>query len=441
MTIQGLFERKQQVIAGMNELGNKVASGQYTAEQNEEFRKFDAELKGLDEQITILKRQEQLKAEQTVREGNEVRSEKKEKRYIDANAGKRSAVWSKFEKNGTAALNDEEVGILNSIERYSNVFEKWFRSGGRADMLSAEERSVLEKRVSDQTTTTTAGGYTIPEGFSGEIDKQMQTISELLNFARIYRTSSGNSIPWPTNNDTSNTGELLGENSDGSTSSAPLVFGQVTLAAYKFSSKMIRSSNELIQDQAVNLPQFIGEQLGERVGKVFNTYATTGTGSAQPLGYMDATAGAIEGKVAASASAITAGEIIDLMHSVDASYRMSTKAAFAMNDLILAEIKKLSFGSSVYFPLWLPSLAANAPDTILGKPYFVNNAMSSSLATENAVIAFGDWNRFVVRIVNDFSLRVLTERYAEFDQTAWLGLARMDSRLLNRNAIKFLSMT
>jgi HK97 family phage major capsid protein len=234
---------------------------------------------------------------------------------------------------------------------------------------------------------------------------------------------------------------LLTENGDGSTSSAPLVFGQVTLAAYKFSSKMIRSSNELIQDQAVNLPQFIGEQLGERVGKIFNSYATTGTGSSQPLGYMDATAGATEGKVSASASAITAGEIIDLMHSVDASYRNSPKAAFAMNDLILAEIKKLSFGTSVYTPVWLPSLRDGAPDTILGKPYFVNNAMASTLATENAIIAFGDWSRFVVRIVNNFSLRVLTERYAEFDQTAWLGLARMDSRLLNRTAIKYLSLT
>jgi HK97 family phage major capsid protein len=441
MTIQGLFERKQQVIAGMNELGNKVASGQYTAEQNEEFRKFDTELKGIDNQIEILKRQEQLKAEEVVKEGRKVESDKKEKTYIVANAGKRAAVWSKVENGGLSDLSEEERGIYNDIERYSNTFEKWFRNGGRVDTLSVEERAILEKRVSDQTTTTTAGGYTIPEGFSGEIDKQMQTISELLKFARIYRTSSGNSIPWPTNNDTSNTGELLSENGDGSTSSAPLVFGQVTLAAYKFSSKMIRSSNELIQDQAVNLPQFIGEQLGERVGKIFNSYATTGTGSSQPLGYMDATAGATEGKVSASASAITAGEIIDLMHSVDASYRNSPKAAFAMNDLILAEIKKLSFGTSVYTPVWLPSLRDGAPDTILGKPYFVNNAMASTLATENAIIAFGDWSRFVVRIVNNFSLRVLTERYAEFDQTAWLGLARMDSRLLNRTAIKYLSLT
>ena len=441
MTIQDLFARKQQVIAGMTELGNKVADGKYTPENNEEFRKLDVELKGLDSQIEMMKRAEEIKAQQIVMEGRKNAPEKAEKKFIEASSGKRAAVWAKFEKNGVEALNEEETGILNDIERYSAVFEKYFRSGGRVDTLSAQERQILEKRVSDQTTTTTAGGYTIPEGFSGEIDKQMQTISELLKFARIYRTSTGNNIPWPTNNDTSNTGELLAENGDGSTSSAPLVFGQVTLAAYKFSSKMIRSSNELIQDQAVNLPAFIGEQLGERVGKIFNTYATTGTGSAQPLGYMDPTAGAIEGKVAASASAITAGEIIDLMHSVDASYRGSSKAAFAMNDLILAEIKKLSFGSSVYFPVWLPSLSANAPDTILGKPYFVNNAMASSLATENAVIAFGDWSRFVVRIVNNFSLRVLTERYAEFDQTAWLGLARMDSRLLNRNAIKFLSLT
>jgi HK97 family phage major capsid protein len=441
MTIQGLFERKQQVIAGMNELGNKVAGGAYSAEQNEEFRKFDTELKGIDDQIAILKRTEELKAQHTIETGKEQRSEKKEKTFIEANAGKRSAVWSKFEKNGLGALNEEETGIYNDIERYSNAFEKWFRTGGKVDRLTLEERQILEKRVGAQTTVTTAGGYTIPEGFSGEIDKQLQTISELLKFARIYRTSTGNDIPWPTNNDTANTGELLAENADGSTATADLVFGQVTLKAYKFSSKMIKSSNELIQDNGVNLPQFIGEQLGERVGKVFNTYATTGTGTAQPLGYMDPTAGAIEGKVSASASAITPGEIIDLMHSVDAAYRNSPKAAFAMNDLILAEIKKMSFGSSVYYPVWLPSLAVGAPDTILGKPYFVNNAMASTLATENAVIAFGDWNRFVVRIVNDFSLRVLTERYAEFDQTAWIGFARMDSRLLNRNAIKFLSLT
>jgi HK97 family phage major capsid protein len=179
MTIQGLFERKQQVIAGMNELGNKVASGQYTAEQNEEFRKFDTELKGIDNQIEILKRQEQLKAEEVVKEGRKVESDKKEKTYIVANAGKRAAVWSKVENGGLSDLSEEERGIYNDIERYSNTFEKWFRNGGRVDTLSVEERAILEKRVSDQTTTTTAGGYTIPEGFSGEIDKQMQTISEL----------------------------------------------------------------------------------------------------------------------------------------------------------------------------------------------------------------------------------------------------------------------
>lgn len=441
MTLQQLFDKKQQVITLMRDLGAKVADGKYTPDNNEEFRKADADLKSIDAQIDMLKRAEELTAAEVVREGRKSEPEKKEKAFIEANAGRRAQVWAKAEKAGLSELSDEERGIYNDIERYSNTFEKWFRAGGNLNRLSVEERAILEKRVSDQSTTTTAGGYTIPEGFSGEIDKQLQTISELLRFARIYRTSTGNNIPWPTNNDTSNTGELLSENGDASTASSPLVFGQVTLNAYKFSSKMIKSSNELIQDQAVNLASFIGEQLGERVGKVFNTYATTGTGSSEPLGYMDATAGAIEGKVGASASAIAAGEIIDLMHSVDASYRSSPKAAFAMHDLILAEIKKLSFGSSVYYPVWLPSLTANAPDTILGKPYFVNNAMASTLATENAIMAFGDWSRFVVRIVNNFSLRVLTERYAELDQTAWVGFARMDSKLLNRNAIKFYSLT
>lgn len=437
MTLQQLFDRKQQVIVSMRDLGTKVADGKYTPDQNEEFRKADEDLKNLDAQIEIMKRTEQLKAEEIAATGKTVGAAKEERKFAVADAGIRSRVYEKTLKGIT--LTDEERAVQNTIERDTEVFEKWLRRGMNLNALTEAEKQVLQTRA--QSTTTTAGGYTIPEGFSYEIDKQLQTISQLLNYARVYRTTTGNNIPWPTNNDTSNTGELLNENGDSSTSSADLVFGVVTLNAYKFSSKMIKASSELLQDSGLNLPQFIGMQLGERVGKIANSYWTTGTGSSQPLGYTDSSAGFIEGKAAASASAFTAGELIDLMHSVDAAYRASASCAWAMHDLILAEIKKLSFGSSVYFPLWVPSLAANAPDTILGKPYFVNNAMASTLATENNIIYFGDWSRFVIRIVNDFSLRTLNERYAELDQVAYVGFMRADSKVLNRNAVKFLSLS
>lgn len=438
MTKQQLYERKQQVIANMRDLGAKVSNGTYTAEQNEEFRKMDTELKSIDSQLEILKRTEQLAAEEVVTKGTEVRGGAPEKKFVESNAGQRMMVFRKMKLEGASALDEEERGIVNSIERHERAFEKWLRSGLNVNKLSAEERDILMRA---QSTTTTAGGYTIPEGFSYEIDKQLQTISELLKFARVYRTDAGNDIPWPTNDDTANTGELLGENSDASSSSADLVFGQVTLKAYKFSSKMIKASSELLQDTGINLREYIAEQLGERVGKIGNSYFTTGTGSSQPLGYMDGTAGAAQGKVTASATAFTPAELIALQHSVDAKYRAMPKAAFAMHDLILAEIKKLSFGTSVYYPVWLPSLRDNAPDTILGKPYFVNNAMASAMTTGQKIMAFGDWSRFVVRIVNDFALKTLTERYGEFDQTAFVGFARMDSKLLNRNAIKYLELT
>lgn len=444
MTIQDLYDKRQQTVVTMRDLGKAVESGTYTAEQNERFNKLDGELKDIDNQIVALKRLKELDTEKVLQEGKEQqRSDDKQIQYKEASPGEQRKIWEKVSVRGYKEVSEEERAIYNQAERETDTFTKFFRHG--LDSLTQEERSILhklqfsEKRA--QSTTTTAGGYTIPQGFSYEIDKQLQTISELLNWARIMRTDTGNDIPWPTNNDTSNTGELLAENGDASSSSADLVFGQVTLKAYKFSSKLIKSSSELIQDNAVNLPEFIAEAFAERVGKIENSYYTTGTGSSQPLGYTDGTAGFVQGFGSTVSNSFNADDLIDLMHSVDAAYRNSPKAAWAFNDLILAQIKKMSNSSTDDRPLWLPSIRDGAPDTLYGKPYFINNAMASAVADQAKVIYFGDWRRLVIRRVNNFTIKRMDERYGEFDQVAWVGFSRSDSKILNRNAVKYLKCT
>lgn len=442
--IKKLYDEKGAIIQKMTDAARSLKEGkQLTADDDRQFSAWDGELKSVTDKIRILERSAQLEADLIANTGDPIQLTPQER--FDASkvtTEKRTRVWKKAQlRNGYDGLSKEERDIYDHIEKENDAFGNYFRFGQSG--LSDEEKRILSHRREQraQSTTTTAGGYTIPEGFSYEIDKQLQTISEVLNWARIYRTATGNPVPWPTNNDTSNTGELLGENSDSSSSSADLVFGTVNFAAYKFSSKMIKSSAELIQDNGVNLPQFIGEQLGERVGKITNTYYTTGTGSSQPLGYTDGTAGFVQGFGSTASNSFAAKDLIDLQHSVDAAYRNSPKCAWAMSDLILAEIKKLSLGTGDSTPLWMPSYRDGAPDTILGKPYFINNAMATALADQAKMIYFGDWNRFVIRIVNEFTLRRLEERYAEFDQIAWVGFMRSDSKVLNRNAVKYLKCT
>jgi HK97 family phage major capsid protein len=80
------------------------------------------------------------------------------------------------------------------------------------------------------------------------------------------------------------------------------------------------------------------------------------------------------------------------------------------------------------------------PDKIDGFQYWVNNDMPDTLEAGAKVILFGDFNRYVIRMVNDIVLKRADERYIEFDQTAWVAFMRLDGRCLNTSAIKYLGL-
>ena len=83
----------------------------------------------------------------------------------------------------------------------------------------------------------------------------------------------------PTTNDTANVGAIVGEGA--TTSAQDATFAQLVLDGWKYSSKAILVSVELLQDSAINLPAFIGNALGTRIGRISNTHFTTGTGTGQ----------------------------------------------------------------------------------------------------------------------------------------------------------------
>jgi len=99
-----------------------------------------------------------------------------------------------------------------------------------------------------------------------------------------------------------------------------------------------------------------------------------------------------------------------------------------LNDDAARELKTLldKFGR----PIWLPGLAVNAPDVILGYPYVVNQAMDKIDAGKKTV-AFGDWQKFIIRKVRELSVLRLDERFADFGQVAFLGFTRVDSKLVD----------
>lgn len=362
----------------------------------------------------------------------------------------------KFEERGrdTKSLTLEEKKIVRLMDIEEEAFLRFFRKGLMLDKVGEEDRAIItsmEKRA--QSLTTTAGGFTVPQGFIPKVILYFKYISPFfdeqvtgpqttgpIDIFDVYRTDAGNDLPVPTGDDTSNVGELLAENSDASSSSADLVFGQKTFKAYKYSSKMIKASNELLEDTGVDLVGYIARQLGTRLGRILNTHFTTGDGSSKPSGIMT---GLTLGKLGGTTGTISFPEIIDLVHSVDPSYRKSPSARFMLHDSILKLLKKVTVGASTTNarPLWSPGWNESAPPTIDGYQYMINQDMDSTFASGKKVMIFGDMKTFGVRWVNQLRLLRLQERYAELDQVAWVGFIRADARLLNTSGIKYYAGT
>lgn len=289
-----------------------------------------------------------------------------------------------------------------------------FRDGPRS---GAEQRAL-------SVVTGSAGGVLVPEGFVNNLEVNMLAFGGMLQVAEILRTTTGNELPWPTADDTSNTGEQVGESTD--VGEADPSFGQIIFRAFKYSSKLVKVPIELLEDSAFNLAAEIGRMLGERLGRITNTRMTTGTGAGQPNGI---TLASTLGVTAASATAIAFDELFDLVHSIDAAYRTGPGVRWMFHDNVLLYLRKIKDGEGRY--IWQGGTTTGQPDTLLNYPYTINSDMASSIASSAITMLFGDLSKYKIRQVRTVRLRRLVERYAETDQEGFVAFIRQDGNLLD----------
>lgn len=312
----------------------------------------------------------------------------------------------------------------------------------RRALQSLNPAAIRDWEARALTVTTQGGGYTIPDDMMRAIEVAMLWYGPMRQSSTIVRTEGGADLPWPTVNDTTNVGAILDINTV--VPAQDVAFGQLVLKAFKYTSKNVLVPVELMQDNAVNLPQLLGELLGERIGRIQNTHFTTGAGTTLPFGItVQATSGlAPTGSVAAG---FTYANLVDFEHSVDIAYR-NQGASFMMNDAVVGRFKKLLSavdGRPIWQPGGLAGMATGAPNTLLGYPYFVNNDMSTATTNGTRAVLFGALQKYLIREVLGITLLRLDERYADFHQVAFLAFARADGNLLNAgtNPVKFLAYT
>lgn len=394
------IQLREKRAALVNEMNHIVAAAQtegrsLNAEENQKFDAIENDVRALGESAEKIERAEQMKKE--IAAGREARAEQKEITKHEA--------FSKYLRHGLGALN-------------------------------AEERSLVEQRGTDPQLTTpgSAGGFLVPEDFSNILDVASKFTGEVERLAQVLNTQSGATLPYPKVDDTSVVGAILSEGSADVVSD--MTFAALNLGAYTYSSKIVKVSYQLLQDAAFDLDAFLVDTLGQRIARGQNAHFTTGTGSSQPTGLITAGSSAL---TTASATAITADEILTLIHSVDKSYRNSASFALMGADSTAAAIRKLGVGSSNDFPVFIPGMAAGEPDRVFGVPFYVNNDMAAIAATNKPLVA-ADFSKYVVRNAGGVQMLRLNERYADALLVGFIAYKRSDAGAINGSAIKYITM-
>ena len=211
-------------------------------------------------------------------------------------------------------------------------------------------------------------------------------------------------------------------------------FSQVTLSAHKFAT-MIRISRELLNDSAFDLAGYIAHEFVRRAGAAEEQAILTGDGSHKPIGLLHDTLGAQVGVTAASSTAITADELIDMQHSLKSGYRR--KAVWIMNDATISAVRKLKDGQGQY--IWQPGIKEGAPDMLFNQRVLMSNYMPL-IATGNKVILYGDFSYYWLAEREGRTLERLNELYAVTDQIGFKMTERLDGRLILPEAVKCFKM-
>ncbi|MBE7727949.1 MAG: phage major capsid protein [Enterocloster citroniae] len=398
MTILELREKRAKAWEAAKAFldSHRKENGVLSAEDDAAYTKMEQEITDMGKEIERLERQEALDAELN----------RPVNRPLTAKPG------------GRADMDGED-----KTGRASDDYRKNFWNAMRSKAPMPDVTNAL------QIGTDSEGGYLVPDEYERTLVEALEEENVFRQMAKVIQTSSGDrKIPV-----VASKGTASWIDEEGAFPESDDSFGQVSIGAYKLGT-MIKVSEELLNDSVFDLQSYISREFARRIGAKEEEAFFTGNGTGKPLGILAATGGAETGVTAASATAVTADELIDLFYSLKSPYRK--KSVWVLNDSTIKSIRKLKDTNGQY--LWQPSLVAGTPDTILGRPV-KTSAYMPAIAAGAKSIAFGDFSYYWIADRQGRSFKRLNELFAATGQVGFLASQRVDGRLILAEAVKVLA--
>ena len=198
--------------------------------------------------------------------------------------------------------------------------------------------------------------------------------------------------------------------------------------------------------RAVNIDEWIAEEVRDSFAQQEGTAFVTGNGTAKPKGFLDYTKVANASWSWGNIGFIKTGverrlrhghrnpgdKLIDLVYSVKSGYRGN--GTFVFNRATQAVIRKMKDGDGNY--LWQPAAKAGDASMLMGYPVAESEDMPT-IATDSYSVAFGDFRRGYL-IVDRVGIRVLRDPYSSKPYVLFYTTKRVGGGVQDFDAIKLL---
>lgn len=370
----------------------------------------------------------------------EVRAELLEKlKNIQKTAATEERAYSDEEQKEFAALEKQITDIDVTIEAEQRAEKLSIVESVKSESLPPaevlEERAfenyvmgrVSELRAGEQNMTMGNNGAIIPVTIAKRIVKKITDICPI--FANAVRYSVKGTLKIPVWGKANGHDIAVGYQTE---------FTEITADSGKFTSvdlggflagALVLIGKSVENNSAFSVVDFIINQMAEEIAIFLEKELLTGTGTNAAQGAVNTT----NTLTAASATAVTADELITLQSQVKQAYQAN--ACWTMNTAMFNSIKKLKDNDGRY--LLQNDITNGFPYKLLGKPVNISDNMPVPAAGARTIL-YGDYTGLSVNLRENISIEVLREKYATQHAIGINAWFEFDSRVTDSQKLAVL---
>lgn len=284
--------------------------------------------------------------------------------------------------------------------------------------LTHGERRALEM------TSDPAGGYLVPPEFMSGLIQSVDDRVFMRQFGTVLPMISGESLGMASLDadpaDFDWTSELLTGSEDSTMS-----FGKRQLAPHPL-AKRIKVSEKLLRATAGSAESIVRERLAYKQAITQEKAFLTGDGVEQPLGVFTAsTSGVTTDRDfnTGSSTSFTLDGLTAAKYSLKAPYRANSAWLFHRDGI--SKIAQLSGDTDK--EIWRPSMSADEPDTLLGRPIFESEYVPNAFTAETYAGMLADFSYYWIVDALNMRIQRLDELYAETNQVGFIARSETDA--------------